>query len=335
MIMRGPTLNRRHLLLATAAVFASTAMAPTSMAWAADAFPTKPVRLIVPEPPGGGNDALARAIAQKLGAPLGQQVIVDNRAGASGMIAAEEVKRSAPDGYTLFLGQTQTLAVNPRLYAHLPYDPKTDFAPISLIAAIPLVLLVHPSVPAHSLKELVALAAAHPGKLNFASAGNGSGSHLAGALFKSVTHIDITHVPYKGTGPALADLLAGQVQIFFSTLPSAVPYVRAGTVRALAVTGAARVPALPQVPTAAEAGIPGFEVALHYGILAPAKTPAAVVGRLNQALRQVMRDPQLVQRFDSMGIVPLSSTPDAFARDIVAEQAKWGEMVRLSGAHVE
>jgi tripartite-type tricarboxylate transporter receptor subunit TctC len=333
MILQRPTLNRRRLLLAAAALLAPALTA--SRAGAEGAFPAKPVRLIVPEPPGGGNDTLARAIAQNLGGRLGQPVIVDNRAGASGMIAAEEVKRAAPDGYTLFLGQTQTLAVNPRLYAHLPYDPTTDFAPISLIAAIPLVLLVNPSVPANSLKELVALATAHPGTLNFASAGNGSGSHLAGALFKSVTHIDIAHVPYKGTGPALADLLAGQVQIFFSTLPSAVPYVRAGTVRALAVTGAARVPALPQVPTAREAGLAGFEVALHYGILAPAKTPAEIVGGLNQALHQTMQDPPLVQRFDSMGIVPLSSTPDGFARDIASEQAKWGEMVRLSGAHVE
>lgn len=325
-----PMLNRRRLLLAGAA-----ALVPAVAGAAEPGFPTKPLRLIVPEPPGGGNDVLARAIAQKLSVRLGQQVNVDNRAGGSGIIAAMEVKRAAPDGYTLFLGQTQTLAVNPRLHAHLPYDPDKDFAPIALIAAIPLVLLVNPSVPAHNLKELVALAKAHPGTLNFASAGNGSGSHLAGALFKSVTHIAITHVPYKGTGPALADLLAGQVQIFFSTLPSAIPYVRAGKVRALAVTGSTRVAALPQVPTAAEAGIPGFEVALHYGILAPAKTPAAVVGRLNEALYDTLRDPPLVERLDSMGIVPLTSTPTAFARDIASEQAKWGEMVRLSGAHVE
>lgn len=323
------TWTRRHLLLTAAA-----ALAPFRGAWA-DAYPTRPIRFLVPQPPGGGNDALARVIAEKLGERLGQPVVVDNRGGASGMIAAELASRAAPDGYTIFLGQTQTLAVNPHLYAHIPYDPVKDLAPISLIGSIPLVLLVHPSVPAHSVMELIALAQAAPGELNFASAGNGSGAHLAGELFKSMAGINITHVPYKGTGQALADLLAGQVQIFFSTLPSAIPQVRAGAARALAVTAASRSPALPDIPTVAEAGVPSFEATLHYGILAPAATPNAIITRLNQDIGQVMHDPAVIQRLETEGATPLTSTPEDFARDTAAELAKWGKVVRESGARVD
>ncbi|HEX9461780.1 MAG TPA: tripartite tricarboxylate transporter substrate binding protein [Alphaproteobacteria bacterium] len=302
---------------------------------AADAYPAHPLRFIVPQPPGGGNDALARVIAQKLAEQLGQQVVVDNRGGASGMIAAQMAAKSPPDGYTLFLGQTQTLAVNPHLYSDIAYDPQRDFAPISLIASIPLVLLVHPSVPARSVTELVSLAMASPGRINFASAGNGSGAHLAGELFKLMTRTDITHVPYKGTGPALTDLLAGQVQMFFSTLPSAVPHIQAGTVRALAVTGPTRSPALPDIPTVAEAGVPGFAVALHYGILTTAGTPQPVVARLNQEIRRVLQDPTVENRLAGEGAEPLTSTPEEFAADIAAELAKWGQVVRESGAHID
>lgn len=301
----------------------------------ADVYPTRPLRFIVPVPPGGGNDALARVLAQKLGENLGQQVVVDNRGGASGMIAAQMAAKAPPDGYTLFLGQTQTLAVNPHLYSDIAYDPQRDFAPISLIASIPLVLLVHPSVPVRSVGELVSLAAANPGRINFASSGNGSGAHLTGELFKSMTRIDITHVPYKGTGPALTDLLAGQVQMFFSTLPSAVPYVQAQTLTALAVTGPARSPVLPDVPTVAEAGVPGFAVALRYGVLTSAGTPQPVVTRLNQEIRRVLQDPAVENRLTGEGAEPLTSTPEEFAADIAAELAKWGKVVRDSGAHID
>jgi tripartite-type tricarboxylate transporter receptor subunit TctC len=302
---------------------------------AADTYPAHPIRFIVPQPPGGGNDALARVIAQKLGEQLGQQVVVDNRGGASGMIAAQMAAKSPPDGYTLFLGQTQTLAVNPHLYSDITYDPRRDFAPITLIASIPLVLLVHPSVPARNVRELIALAKAKPGQINFASAGNGSGAHLAGELFKSMTETDITHVPYKGTGPALTDLLAGQVQMFFSTMPSAVPHIQAGTVRALAVTGPTRSPVLPDVPTVAESGVPGFAVALHYGILTSVGTPPPIVVKLNQEIRRVMTDPAVVARLASEGAEVLTSTPEEFAADTAAELAKWGQVVHESGAHVD
>jgi tripartite-type tricarboxylate transporter receptor subunit TctC len=225
--------------------------------------------------------------------------------------------------------------VNPHLYSDITYDPRRDFAPITLIASIPLVLLVHPSVPTRNVRELIALAKAKPGQINFASAGNGSGAHLAGELFKSMTETDITHVPYKGTGPALTDLLAGQVQMFFSTMPSAVPHIQAGTVRALAVTGPTRSPVLPDVPTVAESGVPGFAVALHYGILTSVGTPPPIVVKLNQEIRRVMTDPAVVARLASEGAEVLTSTPEEFAADTAAELAKWGQVVHESGAHVD
>jgi tripartite-type tricarboxylate transporter receptor subunit TctC len=318
-----------------AALAMLSAAAVCSPARAADEYPAHPIRFIVPLPPGGGNDALARLVAQKLGDNLHQQVVVDNRGGASGIIGTQMAARSPADGYTILLGQTQTLEVNPHLYADLPYDPQRDLAPVSLIAAIPLVLLVHPSLPARDVAGLIELARARPGKINFASAGNGSGAHLAGELFKSMTHVDLTHVPYKGTGPALIDLLAGQVQMFFSTLPSALPYVQSGAARALAVTGAKRSPVMPDVPTVAKSGVPGFEVAVRYGILVPAGTPPAIIARLNREIARVMQDDTVRSRLAAEGAEPLISTPEDFARDIAAERAKWGRVVQSAGLHVD
>lgn len=331
---RDLTWTRRGVLAGAAAAFViQPGVCRPSRA--AEPYPVRPIRFIVPLPPGGGNDALARIIAQKLTETLGQQVVVDNRGGASGMIGAQMAARSPADGYTLLLGQTQTLAVNPHLYSDIAYDPQKDFAPITLIASIPLVLVVHPSVPARNIDELVRLAKAQPGALNFASSGNGSGAHLAGELFKLMTNTDITHVPYKGTGPALTDLLAGQVQIFFSTLPSSIPYVEAATVRALAVTGAARSRVMPDVPTVAEAGVAGFEVAVRYGILAPAGTPPAILATLNREIGRVMQDDAVRSRLGSEGADALTSTPEEFASDIAAELAKWGKVVREAGIHVD
>jgi tripartite-type tricarboxylate transporter receptor subunit TctC len=302
---------------------------------AADAYPTHPVRLVVPFPPGGGNDAVARVIAQKLSERLAQQIVIDNRGGAGGIIGAQLAAKSPPDGYTLFFGQTHTLTINPHLYANLPYDPQKDFAPVALLASVPLVLVVNPAVPATSVQALIALAKQRPGQINFASPGNGSDGHLIGELFKTTAGIAITHVPYKGTGPALTDLLAGQVQIFFCTLAPAVPHIQAGTLRALAVTSARRSTAVPDVPTVAEAGVPGFEAAVRYGILAPAGTPPAIVARLNGELRQVVQDDAVRARFAADGAQPLTGTPQDYAADIAAELVKWGKVVRESGAHLD
>src|SRR5438034_5972010 len=237
------------------------------------AYPTKPVRLVVPFPAGGTTDLLARAAAQKLSEAWGQQVIVDNRPGAAGNIGAELVAKAAPDGYTLLMGTVGTHAINASLYAKMPYDHVKDFAPVILVAGVPNVLVVNPSLPVHSVQELIAYAKANPGKLNFASSGSGTSIHLSGELFKVMTGVQMTHVPYKGSAPALQDLLGGQVQLMFDNLPPSLPQIKAGRLRALAVTSATRAPALPDVPTVAEAGLPGFEASSWFGVLAPAGTP--------------------------------------------------------------
>ena len=298
-------------------------------------YPEKPVHLVVPFPAGGATDLMARSLGQKLGERLGKPIVVDNRGGAGGTIAAEAVASAPPDGYTLFFATMGTLAINPSLYSKLRYDPVKDFAPISLTHSTANMLVVHPSVGATNVKELIALAKAKPGTLTFASAGNGSSSHLSGEMFKSIAGIDITHVPYKGTGPAMADLLTGRVSMMIDTISAHIENVNAGKVRALGVTSAKRSPAAPNVPTLAESGLTGFDVSIWLGVLAPAATPKDIVARLNAEIAKVMADPGMKKQLASQGIEPMSSTPEAFAATIKTDMAKWGKVVKASGATID
>jgi tripartite-type tricarboxylate transporter receptor subunit TctC len=320
---------RAHVLAAAAVAAALSASA------VAQDYPVRPITLVVPYAAGGGNDAMARTVADTMSRVLGQQIVVENRAGAGGTIATRQVAKSAPDGYTLVIGGTGTLAVNPTLYANVGYDPRKDFAPVGLIGLSALIVLVHPSVPAQSIRELIDLAKKEPGKLNYASAGVGSGIHLGTVLFEHMAGVRLTHVPYRGTGPALTDLLGGHVAIYFSSLPSALGIVKEGKVRALGVTGSKRSPAFPDVPTVAEAGLPGFEAVLHYGIAAPAGTPRPIIDKLNAALRTAVAAPETQSRMATEGTEPLVSTPEEYAADIDREETKWSAIVRQSGAKAE
>ena len=294
-------------------------------------YPNRPIMLVVPYAAGGGNDAMARIVADKMSKTLGQQIVIENRGGAGGTIATRAVARSAPDGYTLVLGGTGTLAINPTLYANAGYDPRKDFAPIGLIATSALVVLVHPSIAAKSIGELVALAKREPGKLNYASAGPGSGIHLAADLFASMAGIKLTHIPYRGSAPALNDLIGGHVNIYFSSLPPAVGIAGEGKVRALAVTGPQRSHVFPDLPTVAEAGLPGYEAVLHYGIVAPAGTPRPIVDKLNAALREALASEETKAVLVGTGADPLSSTPEQYAADIDHEETRWSRIVKEAG----
>jgi tripartite-type tricarboxylate transporter receptor subunit TctC len=302
---------------------------------AAQDYPNRPIALVVPYAAGGGNDVMARIVADKMSRTLGQQVVVENRPGAGGSVATRQVAKAAPDGYTLVIGGTGTLAVNPTLYANVGYDPRKDFAPVGLIGTSALVVLVHPGLAAQSVKDLIALAKSDPGKLNYASAGVGSGIHLGTVLFEMMAGIKLTHVPYRGTGPALTDLIGGHVAIYFSSLPSAVGIAREGKVRALAVTGAKRSDVFPDVPTVAETALPGYEAVLHYGIVAPAGTPRPIVDKLNAALREALAAPDTKERMGKDGTEPLPSTPEEYAADIDREETKWSAVVKQSGAKAE
>jgi tripartite-type tricarboxylate transporter receptor subunit TctC len=295
-------------------------------------YPNRPIVLVVPYAAGGGNDVMARIVADKMSKTLGQQMVIENRGGAGGTIATRAVAKSAPDGYTLVIGGTGTLAINPTLYPNAGYDPRRDFAPVGLIATGALVVLVHPSVPAHSIEELTALARKEPGKLNYASAGPGSGIHLGTELFTGMAGIRFTHIPYRGTAPALNDLLGGHVDIYFSSLPPALGLIAEGKVRALAVTGSRREQALPDLPTVAEAGLPGYEAVLHYGIAAPADTPRPIVDKLNAALREALAAADTRAAMASAGVEPMPSTPEDYAADIDREETKWSRIVKESGA---
>ena len=301
----------------------------------AQTYPTKPIRLVVPFPPGGATDILARDVAQKLTEAWGQSVIVDNRPGAGGNIGSELVAKSAPDGYTLEMGTVGTHAINASLYAKMPYDHVKDFTPVILVAGVPNVLVVNPAVPANSVAELVAYAKANPGKLNFASSGNGTSIHLSGELFKVMAGVQITHIPYKGSAQALQDLLAGQVQLMFDNLPPSLPQIKAGKLRALAVTSATRAPALPDVPTLAESGLPGFEASSWFGILAPAGTPAPIVAKLNAEVANWLATPEAKEKLLKQGANPAGGTPQDFAKHIAAETAKWAKVVKDSGAKID
>ena len=316
----------------TAAVVAA-ALLPTFAA--AQTYPAKPVRIIVGLAPGGGNDTMARLIGQKLSQTLKQQFIVDNRPGAGGMIAAELVSKSPPDGYTLLLGNVAMLAIIPNIQKKVPYDPLKDFEPVSLIASAPLLVVVHPSLPVNSIKQLIAFAKAKPGQLSYASNGIGSSTHLATELFKVMTGTNMTHIPYKGLSPATTDLLSGQVQVMFSSAVAMTPHVTSGRLRALAITGANRSKALPQVPTVAEAGVPGYEAGSWYGILGPPGMDRGNVDLLSREIAAATKSPDIQQRLDNEGVIAIGSTPAQFAAHIRKEHARVAQVVKSSGAKFE
>ncbi len=299
----------------------------TAPAWA-QTYPARPVRLVVPFAPGGSADLVGRLLGQKLSETWGQQVIVENKGGGSGMIGNDFVAKSAPDGYTLTVGTMGPFSVNPTLFEKMPYDPVRDFAPITLTGIASHVLVANPSVPARTVSEVIALAKQKPGQLTFASSGTGNATHLTFELFKASAGIDIVHVPYKGGGPAMADLVGGQVAFSFASMPSALPYVRAGRLRAIAVGGASRSPLFPDVPTVAEAGLPGFVSEDWQGILAPAKTPAAIVARLNADLVRTLHTPEMSAKLAGAGFDVKTTTPQEFADFIRADTAKWAKILK-------
>jgi tripartite-type tricarboxylate transporter receptor subunit TctC len=303
-------------------------------AWG-QAYPTKPIRIVVPFPAGGTTDVLARAAAQKLSESLGQPVVVDNRPGAGGNIGAELVAKSPPDGYTMLMGTVGTHAINPSLYPKMPYDHVRDFAPIILVAGVPNVLVVNPSLPVNSVQELIAYAKANPGKLNFASSGNGTSIHLSAELFKTMTGVQMAHIPYKGSAPALQDLAGGQVQLMFDNLPSSLALIKAGRLKALAVTSKARAQALPDVPTIAESGLPGFEASSWFGLLVPTGTPQPVIAKVNAEIAKWLATPEAKEKLLAQGATAAGGTPEDFARHIAAETAKWQKVVKESGAKID
>ncbi len=314
----------------------AAAVAAPALAQDAAGYPARTLRIVVPFPPGGVTDRLARTVAQKLQEAWGQPAVVDNRPGASGMIAAEQVAKSAPDGYTLMMGHIGTHAINASLFRRLPYDPVKDFAPVSLLVTVPNVLLVHPSVPAASVAELVALARAKPGTLNFASPGSGTSGHLSAELLKSLAGVEIVHVPYKGPGPALQDLLAGQVNMLFDTVASSMPQVRGGKLRALAVTTTTRSAIAPEVPTMVEAGVPGYEIAPWFAAYAPAGTPPAIVEKLAAEMRRILAQPDVRTAFvEQQGMTIVASTPTELGAHTRSEIAKWAKVVKATGASAD
>ena len=324
-------LVRRVILAAMALLAAATGAAPVQ---AQQAYPSKPIRIISPFAPGGGNDILCRTVAQKLIENLKQQVIVDNRPGANGIIGTEATARAAPDGYTIALIPSGH-AVNASLHRKLPYDTIKDFTPITLLGSSPLILAVHPSVPARSVKALAALAKAHPGELTYGSAGIGSSGHLGGALFEALTGTKMVHIPYKGMGPAITDLMAGQVSMVFGTSTSVMAHVHSGRLRALATTGAKRSAALPDLPTVAEAGVPGYEAGLWYGFVGPARIPNDIVQRLNREIVAVLNAKDVRERLASQGVEAHPSTPEAFGQLMVSDLERWAKVVQKAGIRVE
>ncbi len=302
---------------------------------AAQDYPNRPITLVVPFPPGGSTSIVARIISDKLSEALGQQIVVDNRGGAGGTIGTRAVARSTPDGYTILLGYTGTLAIGPTLYPSAGYDPRKDFAPIGLIGHAPNSLVVHPSFAVHSVKELVAYAKANPGKVNYGSAGVGTVSHVSGVYFASAAGVSVTHIPYKGTGPALADLIGGHIPMAFAPIPATHANIAEGKLRGLAVTSAKRSSLLPDVPTIAEAGVAGFEASLYYGLVAPAGTPRPIVDRLNKALRDALASDEVRKRLATDGAEPVPSTPEEYATHIDQDETKWSKVVRESGAKAE
>jgi tripartite-type tricarboxylate transporter receptor subunit TctC len=298
-------------------------------------YPNRTIRLVVPFPAGGTTDILAREVAQKLTEVLGQAVVVDNRPGAAGNIGSDLVAKSAPDGYTLLMGTVGTHAINPSLYSKMPYDHVKDFAPVVLVAGVPNVLVVNPALPVKSVSDLIKLAKDKPGQINFASSGSGTSIHLSGELFKTMAGVDMTHVPYKGSSPALTDLIGGQVQIMFDNLPSALPQIKAGRLRAIAVTSLKRAPVLPDIPTINESGLPGFEASSWFGLLAPAGTPAPIVARINVEVNKWLQSGDAREKLLGQGAEAAGGSPEQFGNFIRGESEKWAKVVKASGAKVD
>ena len=323
--------SRRHGLKLLAA---AATLAVAGGATAQGAFPSKPINIIVPFSAGGTTDILARIVGQALSVELGQAVIIDNKPGAGGNIGGQAAARAPADGYTLFMGTVGTHAINQSLYKKMPFDPIKDFAPLSRVATVPNLLVAHPSRPYKTVKELIAYAKAHPGEVTYGSPGSGASPHVSGALFQSMTKAELTHVPYKGSAPAVSDLLGNQIAIMFDNMPSAIQHVRSGKLRPIAVTTAKRSPELPDVPTIAEAGVPGYEATSWFGLWAPVKTPADVQQKLHAALSKVLKDPAVVKKISDQGGDVVIDTPAQFDAFIKAEAAKWGKVVKESGAEI-
>jgi tripartite-type tricarboxylate transporter receptor subunit TctC len=298
-------------------------------------YPTRQITIVVPYPPGGGVDVLARVVAEKLSLALKSQVIVDNRGGAGGTLGTRAVARSEPDGHTLLLGHTGTMSINPSLYANAGYDPRKDFAPIGLIASMPVALIAHPSFAPKSVSEFIALAKKEPGKLNIGTSAVGTGSYLCAELFKAMAGLNVTLVPYRGTGPLMNDLIGGHVPIAFGVLPPALGNLQAGKLRALAVTGGTRFSQLPNIPTVAESGLPGFDAVLHYGLLAPAGTPKPIIARLNKELRAMVNSDEIKKRIHNEGGDPMTSTPEEYVADIDKEERKWAALIKKLNLRVD
>lgn len=324
---------RRAVLHAVAAISLGAALLPT--AFAADDYPNKPITMIVPFSAGGTTDILARIIGQYLTEELGESVVIDNRAGAGGNIGAQTFSRSKPDGYTLFMGTVGTHAINESLYKKLPFDPVKDFQPLSRVALVPNLLVANPKQPFTTVQELIDYAKANPGVVNFGSSGNGSSIHLSGELFKQMADVDMQHIPYRGSAPAVADLLGNQVAIMFDNMPSAISHVRSGKLVPLAVTTPQRSPELPDVPTIAEAGIPGYEATSWFGLYVTAGTPEPIVAKLHAALTKGLNDPVLVKKLAEQGSVAYSETPEEFAAFMASETKKWADVVKSSGASLD
>ncbi len=326
--------NRAAMAYRLFAILAVLGMACPAIA-AAQNYPSKPVRFVVPFAPGGSTDTLARSMSQKLSDSLGQQVVVDNRPGANGDIGMQIVARAPADGYTIVLGYIANLGIGPSLYDKMPYDPVKDFAPITQVAVASNILVVHPSVPAKDFREFIAYAKANPKKVNFASAGVASVGHLTGELLNELAGMDMVHVPYKGSGQAISDLVGGHVKVMISGMASTLPHVRSGKLRALVTTGMKRTPATQDVPTIAESGFPKFEATSWFGVLAPAKTPRPVISRLNTEIARTLQQPEVVQRLHAVGFEIVTGTPEAFSAYIKSEIKKWEKVVKASGAKPE
>ncbi len=326
--------QRRSLVLASAAAAASL-LGVAPRAALAQAFPAKPIRLICPFPPAGAVDIASRAIATELAKALGVPVNVENRPGAGGNIGGVEAARSPADGYTLFMTTSGINAINPVLYSKMPFDPNRDFAPVSALVSLNNVLVVHPSLEAKSVAELIALAKAEPGRIPYASSGSGTSIHMSGEMFKYLTKTDMQHIPYKGSAPAVTDLLGGQVRVMFDNIPSAMPHIKAGKLRALATTGAKRDPSFPDLPTVAEAGVPGYESGVWFGLMVPVGTPKEVVARLSSESMKATRSPEFVKRMTELGYNIIGSSPEEMGEMLKAELVRWAPIVKASGAKAD
>jgi len=327
-------IGRRQLALFTALVVVAFSAGP-QWGFAQDAYPSKPIKMVVAFNAGGATDIIARIVSQKVSEGLGQSIIVENKPGATGIVGTDMVAKSEPDGYTLEMVTAGTHAINASLFSKLPYDPVKDFVHITLVATAPNVLIVNNSVPVKNVQELIKLAKEKPGELTFGSAGSGSTLHLSGELFKSMAGVNITHVPYKGGAPAMTDLLGERITMMFDSISQAVPHIKAGKVRALAVTSAKRSQALPDVPTIAESGVPGYEAIAWFGVVAAANTPQPIVAKLNAEINKALADPEVVKKLNELGTEPVGGTPEQFTAHVKSEVAKWKKVVEASGAKVD